>query len=207
MDELIAIIDEEFVSQSEGGNQVISELQKSLVKTRIYRLPIKSSILCKRFRLVEINSNSEESLSKFKKVEIVDENIVLVRLKAQILMDMINNKIAREYFEKVHSIHRGMNIICIIEGLNAYFRRCRAETNREFLVAVHALDHSGCQEQERRKIKNRSATVSIDKVVIDSFFIQLQMELRIHLIHTENSTDTFNSIVSLFKATAIRPYR
>jgi hypothetical protein len=205
MDEMIAILDEEFVSRPERS-QVISELQKSLVKTRIYRLPVKSSILCKRFRLAEANSNSEESPSK-SNMGIVDENVVLVRLKARILMDMINSNVAREYFEKVQSIYDGLNIVCIIEGLNAYFRRCRAETNREFLDTVQAVDHSGCQDLERRKTKNKSTTLSINKVLVDSFFIRLQMELRIHLIHTKNVADTSNSIVSLFKAIAIRPYR
>jgi hypothetical protein len=168
MEELVAIVDEEFLAHKEG-TQMVLELQKAHVKTRIYRLPVKESILCKRFRIADGQLN------------VVDEHVALVRLKARLLTEMVEAQTARDYFEKVQAVYKGMTIIFMIEGLNTYYRKCRAAMNREFLDAIQALDSPDGTDSENRKPRTRPIDMPVDKKIVDSFLVRTQIELRVQL--------------------------
>lgn len=204
LDEMIVILDEDFISHP-GGTELVVGLQKTFKNIRLYRLPVKDSILFKRFELSEGDSLGEVPPSNIK-MKITDENIVMVRLKAQFLIETINQKISRDYFERIQTVYKNMKVICIIEGLNTYFRKCRNEVNREFIDSVQTFENPD-QYIEKRKPKNSPNLIPISKVIIDNFLVELQVELQLHVILTENTTATLESISSLMKAIATRPYK
>jgi hypothetical protein len=206
MDEMIVIMDEEYMKYSEGI-KILEALKQVPMKIRIYQLPVKYSILYKRFQFSENDLCNQNGYVSTFPTQITDEDVCMLILKAQDFIQMLDQDIARDYFERIQTIYPDRKLICIIEGLTTYFRKCRMQMNRQFTIAVQAYEQEDRQEFEKRKSRTKTAAIMMDKLVVDDFLIQLQVELRVHIVFTETMTSTAESLINLVKAVATRPYK
>ncbi|KAG9290570.1 hypothetical protein G9A89_020940 [Geosiphon pyriformis] len=156
----------------------------------------------------KVTTDWSEEIGGFIPVEerIQEENHILAYLQMDELRELITNESLQTFHNNLQTIFVEKKIIYLIEGLQEYFRRKKAQKNRIFNNAVRsAIGES--PENVRKPKKRNNNDQGPDQEKIEESLIWLQVVANCFIVHTNNLQESAEMIGILTTDIARIPYK
>lgn len=137
---------------------------------------------------------------------IEDEKTVFVCLSCLRLLLLIEDGVLMATLRKFRETHGLLfhQIILLVPGIDAYFKRVRTRSNRDYNAAVQQALHGG-GETSRRKEKRKEPDVQPEQ--LEKELMRLRIAERCFLVKVDKLPEAVQWICSMVADVGVRPYK